>query len=60
MRYADKKADYNIRVNSAEESSYIVTNRKTGASDTVKNIERLHFHNGTIKVSSLKAEQQKE
>ncbi|HHL19305.1 MAG TPA: hypothetical protein ENJ33_06180 [Thiothrix sp.] len=59
VRYANNKADYTIHVNSAEEGNYTVTNRKTGASDMLKNVERVHFRNGTIKVSSLKTDSQK-
>lgn len=60
VRYANNKADYTIKVNNAEEGSYTVTNHKTGVSDELKNIERVHFRNGTIKVASLKTDSQKE
>jgi hypothetical protein len=59
VRYANNKADYTINVNNAEEGSYTVTNRKTGVSDVLKNVERVHFRNGTIKVSALKTDPQK-
>jgi len=59
VRYADNKADYKINVNNAGDS-YTVTNLKTGATDTLKNVERIHFNDGTIKVPSLKIDQQKQ